>query len=77
MANLFGKTAIAMAALSMAAAPALAQGSASALSLRASTKADKESSITSPPIIAIIGVLAIIGGGIYVAVDDDDSPDSP
>jgi hypothetical protein len=76
MANLFGKTAIAMAALSMAAAPALAQSSASALSLRASTKAVKESSITSPPIIAVIGLLAIVGAGIYVAVDDDDSPDS-
>ena len=77
MANLFGKSAIALAALTMAAAPALAEGSASALSLRAATKAEKKSSITPPPVIAVIGLLAIVGGGIYIAVDDDDSPDSP
>lgn len=76
MKNLLAKTAVAVAALSLAAGPALAQGSASSLSLRAATKANKESNMTSPPIVAVIGLIAIIGGGIYVAVHDD-NPDSP
>ncbi len=76
MANIFGKAAVALAALSLGAAPAIAQGPASALSLRASTAAKNKSKITNPPIIAIIGLIAIIGGGIYIAVNDD-HPDSP
>jgi hypothetical protein len=76
MAKVFGKAAVALAALSLGAAPALAQGKASALSLRASTAAKNKSNITSPPLIAVIGLIAIIGGGIYIAVNDD-SPDSP
>lgn len=72
----FSKMAVTVAALSLAAGPALAQGSASALSLRASTVAENSSEITSPPVIAIIGLVAIIGGGIYIAVHDD-KPDSP
>lgn len=77
MARILGKIAVAAASLSLAAGPALAQGSASALSMRAYTKAEKKSEITGPPVIAVIGLLAIIGGGIYIAVDDDDKPDSP
>lgn len=76
MARLFGKTATALAALSLAAAPAFAQGSASGLSLRASTVAKKKSEIAGAPVIAIIGLVAIVGGGIYLAVEDD-NPDSP
>lgn len=77
MIRLFGTGAAAIAALSLAAAPAMAQNKpASALSLRASTTAKKASDITSPPVIAIIGLLAIVGGGIFIAVDKD-SPDSP
>lgn len=49
---------------------------ASQLSLRASTASKKSSNITPPPLIAVIGILAIVGGGIWVTVDDN-SPDSP
>ena len=76
MAKVFGKSAAAIAALSLAAAPAFAQGSASALSLRASTATKNKSEITSPPLVAVIGLIAIIGGGIYLAVDGN-NPDSP
>ena len=76
MKRILGKTAAFAAALSLAAAPALAQNAASALSMRASTAGKNKSEITSPPVIAIIGLVAIIGGGIFIAVDDD-SPDSP
>jgi hypothetical protein len=76
MVRILGQVATAMAALSLAATPAIAaQGSASKLSLRASTDAEKESDLAGAPIIAIIGVAAIIAGGIIIATDDDD-PDS-
>jgi hypothetical protein len=66
----------AVAALSLAAAPAMAaQGAASKLSLRASTASEKESNLAGAPIIAIIGVAAIIAGGVIIATEDDD-PDS-
>ena len=79
MMRLFGKAAAAAALLSLGAAPALAaqENAASRLSLRAATASEHESDITSPPIIAVIGLLAIVGGGIYLAVDGDDDPDSP
>jgi len=76
MARILGQVATAMAALSLAATPALAaQGSAFKLSLRASTDAENESGLAGAPIIAIIGVAAIIAGGVIIATDDDD-PDS-
>lgn len=31
----------------------------------------------SLPLSAIVALLAIIAGGIFIAVDDDESPDSP
>ena len=74
MVRILGQVATAMAALSLAATPAIAaQGSASKLSLRASTDAEKESDLAGAPIIAIIGVAAIIAGGVIIATDDDDS----
>ncbi len=74
MARILGQVATAMAALSLAATPAIAaQGSASKLSLRASTDAENESDLAGAPIIAIIGVAAIIAGGVIIATDDDDS----
>jgi hypothetical protein len=74
--RILGKAATAVAALSLAATPALA-ASASKLSLRASTDSDKsEELLSGAPIIAIIGVAAIIAGGVIIATDDDDSPDS-
>lgn len=75
MMRIFGKAGGAVAALSLAAAPALA-APASMLSLRASTEAEHESGITSPPIIAMVALAAIVAGGVIIATDDDD-PDSP
>jgi hypothetical protein len=76
MMRILGMAATAVAALSLAATPAIAaQGSASKLSLRASTASEKESELAGAPIIAIIGVAAIIAGGVIIATEDDD-PDS-
>lgn len=75
--RILGTTAAAVAALSLASAPAFAaEGAASKLSLRSATKGDKGSDIVGgAPIIALIGVAAIIAGGVIIATDDDD-PDS-
>jgi hypothetical protein len=76
MARIIGKATAAVAALSLAATPAVAaQGAASKLSLRASTESEKEENLAGAPIIAIIGVAAIIAGGVIIATDDDE-PDS-
>jgi hypothetical protein len=72
-----GKTATALAALSLASAPAMAASPASKLSLRASTASENEQGIAGgAPIIALIGVAAIVAGGVIIATDDDDEPDS-
>lgn len=72
----FGKAAAAVAALSLATAPAFAaQGAASSLSLRGATAAGHKSDAAPGVIIGIIGVAAIVAGGVIIASDDDD-PDS-
>ncbi|WP_213980350.1 hypothetical protein [Sphingomonas sp. dw_22] len=77
MSRILGKAAVSLAALSLAAVPALAaQAPASKLSLRAATKSDKSSQLAGAPIIALIGIAAIVAGGVIIATDDDD-PDSP
>lgn len=77
MSRILGKAAAAAALVSLAAAPALAApGSAASLSLRAHTGAEHESNIAGAPIIAVIGILAIVGGAVVLITDDDD-PDSP
>jgi hypothetical protein len=77
MARMFGHVATAMAALSLAATPAIAaQGSASKLSLRASTASENESELGGAPVIAIIGLAAIVAGGIIIATGNDDDADS-
>lgn len=67
-------------ALSMTSAPVLAaQGAASSLSLkqvRASTKSDKGSELAPAVIIGVLATVAIIGGAVALANNDDD-PDSP
>jgi hypothetical protein len=77
MARILGQVATAMAALSLAATPAMAAQGASKLSLRASTEAENESELGGAPIIAIIGLAAIVAGGIIIATEGDDEPDSP
>lgn len=76
--RIFGRVAAAAAVVSLAAAPALAAPgtSASRLSLRGSTHSSHDSNITPPPIIAIIGIVAIVAGGVIIATQDD-NPDSP
>lgn len=77
MARILGQAATALAAISLAATPAIAaQGSASKLSLRASTATENSSQLGGAPIVALIGLAAIIAGGIIIATEDND-PDSP
>ena len=78
MARILGKAATALVAFSLAATPAIAaQSPASGLSLRASTAAENESELGGAPIIAIIGLVAIVAGGIIIATEGNDDPDSP
>ncbi|MFL9839842.1 hypothetical protein ABS767_02600 [Sphingomonas sp. ST-64] len=77
------KMMMAVAACSLATTPALAAPAASKLSVsqasaaRAGTPAGKANKQAGFPWLAIFAVVAI-GGGIYVAVDnDDDAPTSP
>lgn len=78
MARILGKAATALVAFSLAATPAIAaQSPASSLSLRASTAAEHESELGGAPIIAIIGLVAIVAGGIIIATEGNDDPDSP
>ena len=79
MSRILGKAAAAAALLSLAAAPAIAApgSAASRLWLRAHNGAENESSIAGAPIIAVVGILAIVGGAIVLITEDDDTPDSP
>ncbi|HEY0622348.1 hypothetical protein [Sphingomonas sp.] len=75
----FAKTLMAIAACSLATAPALAN-SASKLSLsssqaRVSTEAGESNEAAGGFIIPLIAVAAVIGG-VLVLVDEDDTPDS-
>lgn len=78
MSRSLGKFATVAALASLAAAPALAApgSTASKLSLRASTSAEKRENIAGAPIVAIIGIAAIVTGGILL-IADENSPDSP
>lgn len=78
MSRIIAKAAAGLAALSLAATPALAaQSSASKLSLRAATKAKNSSELAGVPVIALIGVAAVVAGVIILADGGDDNPDSP
>lgn len=77
MSRILGKAAAGLAALSLGVAPALAaQSPASRLSLRAATQSGHSSQIAGAPVIALIGIAAIIAGGVIIATEDND-PDSP
>jgi hypothetical protein len=77
--RILARAATAAALVSMAAAPALAAPgtSASKLSLRAATSSKHDSDLAGAPIIAVIGIVAIVAGGVIIATQDDDKPDSP
>ena len=76
------KMMMAVAACSLATTPVLAAPAASKLSVsasksvRASTSAGKSNEAAGGFLIPLIAVVAIIGG-IIIAVDGDDEPDSP
>ncbi|OSZ68382.1 hypothetical protein CAP40_07280 [Sphingomonas sp. IBVSS2] len=76
--RILGRAAAVAALVSLAAVPALAasETSASKLSLRGATSSKHKSDIAGAPIIAIIGVVAIVAGGVIIATQDD-KPDSP
>lgn len=78
MSRIIGKLAAGVAALSLAITPALAaQPPASKLSLRAATKSEDSSKLIGLPIIALIGVAAIVAAVVIISDDGDDEPDSP
>lgn len=71
-----------MTALSLVATPALAANNpASSLSVsksvRVGTPASRGSHLAGGTIIPVVLALAIIAGGVIIAVDSDDKPDSP
>lgn len=76
------KMMMAVAACSLAVSPAIASSAASKLSLstssaaRASTDADRSNEAVGGFLVPLLAVVAVIGG-IIIAVDGDDEPDSP
>ena len=76
--RILGRAAAVAALVSLGAVPALAasETAASKLSLRGATGSKHKSDIAGAPIIAIIGVVAIVAGGVIIATQDD-KPDSP
>lgn len=73
----------AVAALSMTAAPALAAPANPAASLsvsksvRASSPSAKSNKLAGSSIVPAVLALAIVAGGIYIAVDDNNKSKSP
>ena len=76
MTRTLGRAAAAIAALSLASAPAFAaEGAAAKLSLRSSTASEHDSDAAPGVVIGLIGVAAIVAGGVVIATEDD-HPDS-
>lgn len=79
----FKDLAIAAAALSMTAAPALAAPANPAASLsvsksvRAASPSGKSNKLAGSSLIPAVLALAIVAGGIYIAVDDNNKSKSP
>jgi hypothetical protein len=68
-------------AMSVVATPVLANPAASlslgnASTVRASAHAGKSSKFANGAILPVILALAIVGAGVYIAVDDNDNSDS-
>ena len=75
--SLLKKTAISLAATSMLLSPVVASA-APALDARAVSSADGASELEGANWVAIVLALAIVAGGIWLVVDDnDDEPVSP
>lgn len=72
---MLSKLLTAAAIVTMAATPVVAAPAANLSLSRASTAAEKDSEIAGAAIIGVIATVAIIGGAVVLA-DNDDDPDS-
>ncbi|UYY58528.1 hypothetical protein [Sphingomonas sp. S2-65] len=70
---MFTKLLAAAAVATLATAPVMAAPAAKLSLSRASTAGDKESDIASAAIIGVIATVAIVGGAVVLADNDDDS----
>lgn len=70
---MFPKLLAAAAVATLATAPLMAAPAAKFSLSRASTAGDNESEITSAAIIGVIATVAIVGGAVVLADNDDDS----
>jgi type IV secretory pathway VirB2 component (pilin) len=79
MMNLLKKAAISLAATSMIAAPVAASAAPAAPAARAASAVDGQSELEGSTswIIAILALVAVVGGIIIASDNDDDSPTSP
>ena len=77
--NLWKKAAVSFAATSMVLAPVAASAAPAMGAARAASVAEGQNELEGASWIAIVLGLAIIGGGIWLLVDDDgdDDPVSP
>lgn len=76
--NLWKKAAVSFAAISMVLSPVAASAAAASDSARAASLTEGENELEGANWIAIVLGLAIIAGGIWLAVDgDNDNPVSP
>ncbi|WP_168707832.1 hypothetical protein [Sphingopyxis sp. PAMC25046] len=75
--NIFKKTAISFAALSVVAAPVAASAAASAPRAASAVEGASELEGNSSWIIGLVGLLVGVGAIILVADNDEDSPVSP
>ena len=70
---MFTKLLAAAAVATLATAPVMAAPAAKLSLSRASTAGDNESEIASAAIIGVIATIAIVGGAVVLADNDDDS----
>lgn len=77
--NLLKKAAISLAATSMLAAPVVASAAPAVEGARAFSAVDGQSELEGSTswIIAIVALVAIVGGIIIASDNDDDAPTSP
>ena len=75
--NLLKKAAISFAATSMVFAPVAASAAPALDAARAGSVTEDQNELEGASWIAIVLGLAIIAGGVWLAVDGDDDPVSP